>query len=88
MGFFSKIFGKKSESHLILPRQKTKRISKIGVSPKSDFYVTCEIVFKDRPLSTIELKVNAQNAAVARKIVDGETKLRVSAIRKEKRKGK
>jgi hypothetical protein len=85
MGFFSRLWGKKSTSTVILPSAKTKRISKIGVPPKSEFIITCEIVFKDKPLSTIELSVNAANANVAKKIVDGETKLRMAGVRKIKK---
>lgn len=79
MGLFN--FWKKDKS---LPQQKTKRISRIGKPMKSDYLVTCEIMYNNKALSTVDLQVKAYNGIQARGMVDGKTTLKIAKVSKVK----
>ena len=78
MGIFN--FWKKDKS---LPQQKTKRISKIGKPMKSNYLVTCEIMYDGKALSTVDLQVKAYNGILARKMAK-KTTLRIAKVSKVK----
>lgn len=74
------------QSKVILPAQKTKRISKIGQPAPHEYLVKCEIVYKGMALSTVDLKIKAPTAAIADKLVIENVELRPAKVNRIKTK--
>jgi hypothetical protein len=84
MGLFN-FWKKKNQSKVLLPAQKAKRISKIGVPAPKQYRVECEIVYKGTPLSTVELKITATSRLEAERLVKTHVEFRPRTIHQIKK---
>lgn len=75
MGLFN--FWKKKPA---LPQQKTKKVSTMGRGPLRTYKATCELIYNDQPLSTIEVKATARSRGIAARKIENDLRIRVAKI--------